>query len=221
MPRPRFLKLAAARRDAILDAASREFAAHGFDDASLNRILDAAGISKGAAYYYFDDKADLFGAVIERFVESVLCEWSLPSLEDVDRDTFWPALEDAQRRAVDLLRTRALDGGGGDAWMLGLARAMWNAPPALRQSEALAPVFRRGMALVVRLLEHGRRLGAVRDDVPLELQMALIFAVDETWDRWVSGHMDGMSPVELVALWGRLMATYRRLLAPDVAGGSQ
>ena len=44
-------------------AALDEFAAHGFHDASLNRIIEAAGISKGSMYYYFDGKEDLFAHV--------------------------------------------------------------------------------------------------------------------------------------------------------------
>ena len=57
MPRPRFNKLTAEKRESILEAAAKEFATHGFEGASLNQILSNAGISKGAAYYYFDDKA--------------------------------------------------------------------------------------------------------------------------------------------------------------------
>jgi AcrR family transcriptional regulator len=36
--------------------------------ASLNRILEQAGISKGSAYYYFDDKADVFLTVVQRYL---------------------------------------------------------------------------------------------------------------------------------------------------------
>ena len=63
MVRPRFAKLPPAQQQAILRAALDEFAAHGFHDASLNRIIDAAGISKGSMYYYFDGKEDLFAHV--------------------------------------------------------------------------------------------------------------------------------------------------------------
>ncbi len=50
MPRPRFYKLPEEKRERILEAAAKEFVAHGFEGASLNQILTAAGISKGAAY---------------------------------------------------------------------------------------------------------------------------------------------------------------------------
>ena len=44
------------------EVAAREFGEHGFEGASLNHILAEAGVSKGAAYYYFEGKADLFAA---------------------------------------------------------------------------------------------------------------------------------------------------------------
>ena len=46
MPRPRFDKLAEEKRERILEAAAKEFAARGYDGASMNRILDG-NISKG------------------------------------------------------------------------------------------------------------------------------------------------------------------------------
>jgi AcrR family transcriptional regulator len=62
MPRPRFAKLPAVRQHALLEAAAQEFGARGYDDASINRILERAGVSKGAAYYYFDDTGEIWRA---------------------------------------------------------------------------------------------------------------------------------------------------------------
>jgi AcrR family transcriptional regulator len=60
MPYPRFNKLPVEKRTKLLDSAAQEFAKYGFDDASVNRILQEAHMSKGAAYYYFEGKVDLF-----------------------------------------------------------------------------------------------------------------------------------------------------------------
>ena len=65
MPRPRFHRLAAEKQAHILAVATTEFAEHGFDGASYNRIIEKAGLSKGAMYYYFDDKTDLYGTVVQ------------------------------------------------------------------------------------------------------------------------------------------------------------
>lgn len=48
------------RRDAILNAALKEFAAKGFDEASTNVIAKESGISKGLMFHYVNSKKDLF-----------------------------------------------------------------------------------------------------------------------------------------------------------------
>ena len=50
MPRLAFEKLPAEKRNQILELAGQEFAQYGFEGASLNRILKAANVSKGAAW---------------------------------------------------------------------------------------------------------------------------------------------------------------------------
>lgn len=55
-----------AKREQILDGAKRTFMEQGFEAASMNDITRAAGVSKGTIYVYFENKEDLFGAMIER-----------------------------------------------------------------------------------------------------------------------------------------------------------
>src|SRR5271154_1218230 len=55
---------AAARRDAILDAALDEFSAKGFASARLEDVARRAGIAKGTIYLYFADKESLFQELI-------------------------------------------------------------------------------------------------------------------------------------------------------------
>jgi AcrR family transcriptional regulator len=55
---------AAARRDAILDAALDEFSAKGFASARLEDVAKRAGIAKGTIYLYFTDKESLFQELI-------------------------------------------------------------------------------------------------------------------------------------------------------------
>lgn len=54
------LNLEPKRRAAILNAALKEFAAKGFDDASTNVIAKESGISKGLMFHYVNSKKDLF-----------------------------------------------------------------------------------------------------------------------------------------------------------------
>ena len=57
---------AQATRSALLDAAERVFLQRGVSRTSLNDIAQAAGLTRGAVYWHFKDKADLFNAMLER-----------------------------------------------------------------------------------------------------------------------------------------------------------
>lgn len=58
----------AARRDAYVDAAIRLIQAKGYEQLSVQDVIEAVGTSKGAFFHYFDSKAALLAAVIERTV---------------------------------------------------------------------------------------------------------------------------------------------------------
>ena len=55
-----------ATRTALLDAAERVFLQRGVSRTSLADIAQAAGVTRGALYWHFKDKAALFGAMMDR-----------------------------------------------------------------------------------------------------------------------------------------------------------
>jgi AcrR family transcriptional regulator len=54
-----------SKRRQIIEGARAVFLAQGFDAASMNDIARAAGVSKGTLYVYFDNKEQLFEAIVE------------------------------------------------------------------------------------------------------------------------------------------------------------
>lgn len=65
----KLLDLEPQRRDAILNAALKEFALRGFDDASTNVIAKEAEISKALMFHYVNNKQELFLCVYDYFDE--------------------------------------------------------------------------------------------------------------------------------------------------------
>lgn len=63
-PRGRRLKTAGDSRAQIVAAASQEFAASGYDGASMRAIARRAGVDPALVHHYFGSKADLFAASI-------------------------------------------------------------------------------------------------------------------------------------------------------------
>ena len=59
-----------ARRDEIIDAATRCFSAKGYQRTSMADIIDEAGLSAGAIYGHFAGKKELFAAVAGRVLDS-------------------------------------------------------------------------------------------------------------------------------------------------------
>ena len=57
---------AAVTREQLLDAAERVFRAQGAARTSLAEVAAAAGVTRGAVYWHFRDKSDLFSAMCER-----------------------------------------------------------------------------------------------------------------------------------------------------------
>ena len=54
------------RKDQILEAATRVFTQLGFSDARMDDIVEEAGLSKGALYWYFESKEALITAIVDR-----------------------------------------------------------------------------------------------------------------------------------------------------------
>src|SRR3954468_2696393 len=88
-------------RNEMLESALAVFAERGYRDASVNEIAERAGYSKGALYWHFSSKDDLFFALLE---ERIIQSWreGIELLESAtpERDM---ALE-ASQRFVELLR---------------------------------------------------------------------------------------------------------------------
>ncbi len=182
MARARFDNLDPDRQEAILAAAGEEFAAHGYSGAALNRIIDAADISKGSLYYYFDDKSDLFASVIEETVQRLISDIGVFALDRLDRANYWESV-----RAFGLRSTALMSK---DAWYVRLALAF----PRLRdEPEAVSGVsaaLEWSRRLTTDLLARGRELQVVRRDLPLGLLVEVAMAVDEAGDRWMIERLD-------------------------------
>jgi TetR/AcrR family acrAB operon transcriptional repressor len=95
---------ALATRDRLLDAAELVFSEKGVSRTSLSDIAEAAGASRGAIYWHFKNKADLFNAMMDRT--------TLPmedSLQQIGHDAGQDPLAELQRAILDAMRKISTD----------------------------------------------------------------------------------------------------------------
>ena len=206
MPRPRFEKLEPEVRATILARAAEEFAEHGYEGASYNRIIDRSGLSKGAMYYYFDDKHDLFVTTLQDAVKRLIIDAG--SVEEAeDAESFWIAVERWCERSLRLFR--------GDPAAVGLLRAFMKNMERGQGSAALAELRRTGRRYTRAFIAMGRSVSAIRSDLPEELLTSVLMSLEEGMDIWIAEHEAEFGDDELTAL-ARLMASlYRRVAAPE------
>jgi AcrR family transcriptional regulator len=204
MPLPRFENLEPPRRAAILAAAADEFGERGFDGASYNRIIERAGISKGAMYYYFADKDDLFRTVLESALGVWFQQVGVPFQAD-DAASFWSAAEAMYERSLLFM----LEDRRNAAMCLAVTRARERREghPALLELDA------RMHAWVAALIEHGRRVGAVRDDVPPDLMAHVALSMLEAGDRWLATQWKDMDAAKARATAATMVGMLRRVAA--------
>ena len=67
MPSATFYNLPEEKRERLLRAAREEFSRVPYESASVNRIIQSAGIPRGSFYMYFTDKEELFGHLMDSY----------------------------------------------------------------------------------------------------------------------------------------------------------
>lgn len=206
MARPRFKRLDPNKQERILEAAAREFAAHGFEGASLNQILQEAQISKGAAYYYFDDKADLFATTVTHYTEEMIGDLPL-TLTSLDNETFWPTIAEYYGRQFAYSYEQP--------WAFGVAKAAARlSPETIAANPSLARFMAEMEPFLNELMSHGQAVGAIRTDLPQELLLRLLKAVDDASDHWLLENWHELEIEEIQRIVSRVVDGLSRLLAP-------
>lgn len=206
MPFPRFDKLAPEKRERLMDVAAQEFARYGFEEASVNRILEAVQMSKGAAYYYFEDKVDLFFTVVQHCNERLkLIDLEL-DLAALTAETFWPTFAELHRQP--LLRSFE------QPWLFATVRAAGRLSPATLEREPLATLAKQIVMWVMAIVNRGQELGVIRTDIPGEMIFAWLQALDDASDHWLVANWEYLDRESIQRVSDQTVDAMRRTLAP-------
>jgi AcrR family transcriptional regulator len=165
----------AATRSRVLDGARRAFAAHGYEGATVVRLEEATGLSRGAIFHHFADKDALFLALAQEDAEEVA------TLVD----------DFGLVGAMHKLRDK-------DAGWLGVQLEVSR---RVRTDPAFEALWRHHLRSITRAtqarLARQRDAGVVRDDVPIETLAAFLTLVyDGLVAQLATGmpiqHLDGV-----------------------------
>jgi AcrR family transcriptional regulator len=194
------LTKAAARREAILEAALDEFSARGFAAARLEDVAKRAGVAKGTIYLYFADKEALFqelvrfqiGPVMSAFETVLASPLPLKSLIDQAIEIFTREVFGTRRKQV--MRLIISEG------------PRFPALAEFYYREVLGRILKVVRARLVRALERGEIADDTLIRFPQLLGAATVMAV--VWQ----GLFDRFEPLDVPAL---LRAYFDRLFPRD------
>ena len=160
------------KRLKLIEAAIDEFNEFGIENASYNRIIERSGMSKGSVYYHFDNKDALLAIVMEEIGERVLKavpERDLPQ----NKDEFWQALWDYRQREFDFFAEHI---------RLGRILIMSLGVPEfdIQDIDNLCAPLTKLLHRQINLIKRGQELGAVRNDLCVDLIFNLMRAVDKS-----------------------------------------
>lgn len=193
------------RRKQLVRTAAREFAAEGYEYASLNRIIRDCGLSKSSFYHVVASKNELFDLVVRDLISTVLENIRFPRPDEFETD-FWGRADGLIDTLTDAsTKDEAFAALGGIFYLSGTGGST---PPAV--SETLANMGK----WLQDVLAVGRSQGEVRDDLPIELQSRLVFAVLRTLDQWVADRASTMPAQEAASYVRAAAGTIRRILDP-------
>jgi AcrR family transcriptional regulator len=146
---------AARTRDEILDIATAEFAAHGYNGARVDEIAALTRTTKRMIYYHFGGKKQLYIAVLERAYARIRHAEQQVSVDDLDPPTAVRRIAevtfDHHEAHPDFIRLVSIENVHNADHVKELARVVDLGTPVIR--------------LLDDLLDRGRRSGVFRSDV--------------------------------------------------------
>jgi TetR/AcrR family transcriptional repressor of nem operon len=168
-------------RERLLQAASREVYISGFQSASLDTILAAAGVTKGALYHHFDRKESLGYAIVEEIIgPDSRDQWLLPLQNDQDPiDTLIGIVRGLSVRPEDVR---------GGCPLINLAQEMSPLDEGFRKR--IAAVFHDWQEGVAAALREGQAGGRVRRDVEPSEAAGLLIAMVEGYGSLAKNAQD-------------------------------
>ena len=189
----------AVRREVFVDAAQRLIQSQGYEDVSIGEILAETGASRGAFYHYFESKADLLEAVIERMTEAATASL-MPMVEDPSLDAL--AKFDAFFKSLASWKAERPD------FVLGIIRVWLSDENAIVREKFRKGVLGRVAPLIARIVGQGRKEGVFSTgpaDETARVLVTLILGANETGTALFLARQAGTITFETVE---RTLAAY-------------
>lgn len=171
VPKSTFFNLSEEKKTRILEEAVLEFRDNNFDTASINKIVERSGISKGSFYQYFKDKEDLYLHIITIIGEKKI-EYLTPAMMNLSEQSFYDTLRELYRSGIEF----ALE----NPDYLAIGNRMMKDTSSGILLKIKDTFGARGDDIFLQLLKKGQDQGDIRRDIDLNLISRLLVTMQMT-----------------------------------------
>lgn len=172
-----FLNLPPEKRLKIEAALVSEFAAKGYQNASLNTVVKALRIAKGSLYQYFSNKESIFLYIFDQFVRAVKDIVQQPDENEELGQDFWAVVRRTMLAGVAFIEHYP------DYYQLYLNVLFEHEIP--NREELISRVRLFSLDFFGPLAQQGQREGTVNPAVPVAM---VVFLIDAALDRFLQGY---------------------------------
>ena len=169
------------KRQEIIDAAQRLVYTKGYDQMSIQDILNELHISKGAFYHYFDSKGDLLEALIERMRHE-----AEPIVLPIINDPALPTLDKLHRFFDTAARWKTAR----KEYLLALLHVWYADENALVRQKSTADVIKWFAPLLSGVIRQGAQEGVLTTSFPdqaAEIVLSLLQGLGDTFKDLLFG----------------------------------
>ena len=166
----------AARRNEILDVALKFVYSKGYEKMTIQDILDELHISKGAFYHYFDSKAEVLEALVERMV----VEQVEPMLLSAVHDPNLTALEKFQHYIDTAVRWKTAE----KTLMMQLLEVWYSDENALARQKMMNMMVKHVTPLFIQIIDQGVREGTFTVSYPEYASQVIINLIQPLGDAF-------------------------------------
>jgi AcrR family transcriptional regulator len=207
----------AIKRDAFLDTGERLIRTRGYEQMTVQDVLDDLGSSKGAFYHYFDSKAALLAAVIERMVETAAA-----TVEPVAADPRMPALQKLEGVFSGIAQWKGEQPELQPEVLPSLMRTWFSDENAVVREQLRRSTASRLTPLLVAIVRQGQAEGTFSvnsAEGAAGVLVALVLGLSETATRLYLDRQDDLVRLEEVeSRLGAFVEAFERILG--LPGGS-
>ena len=200
----RTIKNPDVRRNEIIDVAQGLFLSKGYEQTSVQDILDGAGIAKGTFYHYFSSKLELLDNLINRLTTE-----TLKSVEPIVSDERLTAQQKMEAFFDRIMQWKTEN----RRFLMELMRVIFQDENAIYRQKMTAASLKRVAPMLAVIIAQGVDEGVYATEYPAEMS-GVVLAISRSLSESMSELLlDEMYEGDMAAAFERIIYAHQRAIA--------